>query len=257
MKAWACLAILLLSLPVLQAQEFVDAPPVLEAQPGAGGGAGGGALPPAPQAFVKDAYHQFASGMVNYGYSTHPYQQFTGDSVFSDGSSPSSFLANASYLRIHPVQLANLTGGWAWGLEWLGFTSSSESVLAGSGEVTAPSVNMELHLITVNGRVYFMDVTQNNLQPFVGMGLGAANGVFSSTSTSGQKSNTTFIGLAHFRTFGANVLISPRAGLIFELRQATIPDVETSNDPFRAGNGSTTSLDFSGTMLNFTGFYRF
>lgn len=261
MKAWVCLAIaaLLLGGPLwAQEPEFVDAPPVLDNAPGGGAGPGaGGGGAPLGQAFVKDAYHQVSSGMVNYGYADHPYYQFTGDDDFAGGQSPTSFISNVTYLRLHPVGLMNYTGGWAWGLEWLGFQSSSEDVLAGAGEVTAPSVKMTLSIITVNGRVYFRDLASDRVQPFVGMGIGAANGEFSSTSTSGSKSRSTFLGLAHFRTFGTNVLIGPRAGLIVQMRQATIPDVETSNDPFGQGNGSSTSLDFSGTMLNFTGFYRF
>ncbi|MDT8446560.1 MAG: hypothetical protein RRB13_06635 [bacterium] len=239
----------------LWAQEYVDAPPVLANDPAAQGiNISRVAVDPN---FVKDAYHQVSSGMVNYGYSRHPYAQFTGESAFDKGAAPSSFFANLNYLRITPIEVLNYVGGWAWGLEWANFASTSEDVLAGQGSVAASSVEMSANLFTVNARVFFRSVTEDRIQPFLGMGIGALNGDFSSVDTSGNRSRTSFLGLAHFNTFGTNVMFTPRGGMVLELRNVTIPDATTSNDPFNQGNGSSTSLEFTGTMLNFTGFYRF
>jgi len=233
------------------AQQFVDAPPVFNNAPGGSGGGAGAA------AFIKDRYHQINSGMVNYGFSNHPYKQYTGYDGFSQGAGPQGLFTNIGYLSVRPMDFLGYLKGWAWGLEVLNFSSSTESVTASYDAGTVPSVDMTANLVSVNGRLYFADVSTSTLQPFIGLGWGVIQGEFAAITLYGARTRTTFIGPTTFQTFGSNVIIGPQLGMLLELRNATSNQVKTSNDPFNQNGGAAQVLDFTGTMLNMTGYYRF
>jgi len=220
---------------------------------GESGGGGGGAL-----VFTKDGYNQISAGMINYGYSDHVYDQYTGDTDYANGSAPTSLFTNLNYLKVHrmelPYPLLEYAKGWAWGFEFVNFTSTPESVLLEPAAV--PLVDMTANVMTANGRLYFRDLYTDNVQPFLGMGLGVISGEFSGSTQNGDVTRSTFSGLVHFRTFGANLMLSPQWGMILEMRSVTSPTVKVSNDPYSQSSG-TLYLNFGGTMLNMVGYYRF
>ena len=243
--------------PLLAQDAYVDAPPVFAADPNQVGGAGG-VVGGGQAVFTKDGYNQLSTGMINYGYADHVYAQYTGDSDYAGGNAPTSLFTNINYLKVHrldlPYPFLEFARGWAWGLEFINFTSTPETVLLKPAAV--PTVEMTANVMTANGRLYFRDLHTDNLQPFVGMGLGVISGEFAGSTQNGDATRSTFSGLVHFRTFGANLVLAPQWGLILEMRSVTSPSVKVSNDPYQQSNGSL-YLNFSGTMLNMVGYYRF
>jgi len=236
------------------AQEFVDAPPVLDTPVGgAENGSSGGV-----ESFGGGHFNQVSSGMVNYGYKSgnHVFAQYTGDEDYQKGASPSSLFGNLTYLDVTETNFLDILKGWAWGLEWLYFTATPESTASAVGVIVAPPVSMTLNMLTTNARMYFRDLSQDSFQPFIGIGLGVISGEMDATLVEGGQTRSTFNGLMHFRTFGANVSLGPRSGVVMEARTLSAPWVRSSNDPYNQGNGSL-SLDFGGSMVNLTGYLRF
>jgi len=238
----------------LFAQEFVDAAPILDNPEGEGAvgtSAVGGA-----ESFGGGHFSQFGSGMVNYGYSNHVLAQYTGDLDYTKGASPISLFGNISYLDVTELEFYDLVHGWAWGLEWLYFSATPSSVASSVGVIEAPPVTMGMNVISTNGRFYFQNLNTSAFQPYIGVGLGVINGEMDASLDNGDQTRSTYAGLVHYSTVGANVKLGLRSGVVVEMRRVTAPSIRFSNDPYDQSEG-TLILDFGGSMINLTGFYRF
>jgi len=231
-----------------QEEEYVDAPVGQPAQQAAGGDE--------PGAAASTYIDQFSSGMINYGFTESLYYQFTGNSIFEDGTFPAALLTNVTWNHFVPLEYKYLPA-YSYGAELQYFSATSNDVYTGDDEVViGPSVNMNLFQASFFIKAYFMDPLKEFLHPFFGFGWGLLSGNFDSTKVGGSQSTTTFIGPLSYRTFGTEVRLSERGGLMMELRTLTASAV-TSNDPFDQSDEDDVSLDFSGVQVALTGYFRF
>jgi hypothetical protein len=237
------LTIAIATTAVAQEDVYVDAPIV----PGQPNGAQAG-----PTANYPD---QYSGGMINFGLIENTYYQFSGDSIFKGGNSPTGLL-NLGWIRIIPLDFQYLPG-MAYGAEFMNFTSTSEDVYAGAAKVvTGPSIDMNLNLTNFKLRLFFMDPFTELLHPFFGISWGMIFGDFK-TTTASQKISTDFFGFYVSRNIGVQIKLGDRGGMVTEFRTVTANSVKTSNDPFDQGAGSSINLDFSGIAIALSGYYRF
>lgn len=231
-----------------QEDVYVDAPAEV-AQPDAAGAAAARA----PAGNYRD---QFNWGLINYGFRKHVYSQYSGDRIFSEGNSPSSFI-NFGWIRIVPLDYTYLPG-IGYGADFLGIFQTSEDVYSGDNDkVTGPSIDMSAYITNIKLRLYFMDPVEDFLHPFFGLSWGVVFGDFNTTKVGGAKTSTSFFGMTVFRNIGVEIKLGDRGGLVTEFRTVTANQVGTSNDPFNRGDGDRIDLDFSGITIALTGYYRF
>ncbi len=206
-----------------------------------------------------DKKRQINSGIVNYGYIENVYAQFSGrDDLFENGQSPVSYFGNFSLQILEPLPDFEYPTGYSYGFELMQFSSDSASVYTGGDDVVGPSINMNIQVWSFTLRAYFSDFYSSTVQPFLGIGWGWLNGEFSSVdSTVGVSARTNLIGLMTYQTYGAIVNIQDNFGVTVELRNLRAESIQASNDPFGQSSDGNLLLNFSGTMLNFTAFYRF
>lgn len=233
------------------AQVYVDAPIGVQ-QPDT-------AAPPATTAAGPPATNytdQFNWGLINYGFSENVYYQYTGNSLFSGGKSPSSFL-NIGYMNIIPLDFKYLPGLGIGG-DFMTFSLTSEQVYSGDQKtVTGPSIDMSLYNTNFRLRLYFMDPFEELLHPFFGISWGLIFGDFKTTKVGGDKYTTYYTGITVSRNIGVEIRLGRRAGLVTEFRTVTANSVSTNNDPFNQGSDGSVNLDFSGFTVALTGYYRF
>ncbi len=230
----------------LAAQEdvYVDAP-VANEQPTAPQGS--------PAGNYKD---QFNWGIVNYGFTENVYYQFSGNSIFSGGNSPSSFL-NMGWIKIVPMDFKYLPA-IGYGGDFTFFSSTSEDVYSGDSDtVTGPEIDMTFYTTNFKLRLFFMDPIEELLHPFFGLSWGLIFGDFKTTKVGGSKHNTSFLGMSISRNLGVQVKLGDRGGLVTEFRTVAASSVSTSGDPFDQGSDGSVDLDFSGITIALTGYYRF
>lgn len=200
--------------------------------------------------------NQFSWGLINYGFAENVHYQYSGDSIFDGGNSPSSLL-NIGWMRIVPLDYKYLPG-ISYGSDFTAYSMTSEEAYAGDEEsVTGPSIDMAFYLLNLNLRLYFMDPVVELLHPFFGVSWGIIFGDFNTTKVGGSKHTTNLLGMAVTRNVGVEVKIGDRGGLVFEFRTVTANSVATSNDPFNRSSGDSMDLDFSGITIALTGYYRF
>lgn len=237
----------------LSAQEdvYVDAP-IDTQQPAAAAAAAAAAAGPPAENF-KD---QFNWGLVNYGFTNNVYYQFSGNTIFSGGDSPSSFI-NAGWMRLVPLDYKYLPG-IAYGGDFAAFSLTSEDVYSGGSKtVTGPAIDMAFYLTNFRFRMYFMDPFDELLHPFFGLSWGIIFGDFKTTKVGGSKHTTNYFGMAVTRNVGVEIKLGNRGGLVTEFRTVSANSVSTSNDPFDRGSDDSVDLDFSGITIALTGYYRF
>lgn len=195
--------------------------------------------------------------MISYGYTAeHPYYQFTGDSDFkkeSDMTGPISLFSNVYWQVFKKFGENDYLTQWSYGFEIVQFSSTSESAYTGTKSITAPLVDMNLTFSSLAGKIYFFDVWKAPFQPFLGLSYGWMQGEISSSYT-GISARTNLGGFFTTQSYGANVLISEQTGVVVELRNTRANHMIASNDPFGQGFDY---LDFTGIMLNMTGYFRF
>ncbi len=200
---------------------------------------------------------QASSGMINYGYQTHVFSQFTGRTdIFGDGNGPASTFANISLQVLELFEDLEMPAGFSYGFEVARFSQDSQSVYTGKGDVIGPAVNLNSYLWDIVARLYFYDPFESQFQPYIGAAWGWVNGDIHSRSA-GFDTRSSFLGIMATQIFGANVMIGERMRIAIELRNLRSKNVSVSNDPFNQGGGQDLTLDFTGTMLNFMGTYRF
>ncbi len=229
---------------VAQEDVYVDAP-IVPGQPNV--------AQESPAANFPD---QFNWGLINYGFTENLYYQFSGNNLFEGGNSPSSFI-NLGWTRIIPLDFQYVPG-MAYGAEFLTFSTTSEDVYSGDADVvTGPSINMDFYMTNFKIRLFFMDPFAELLHPFFGISWGAIFGDIKTTKVGGDKFSTNFFGLSISRNIGVQIKLGDRGGLVTEFRAVSGRSVDTSNDPFNQGSGSSVGLDFSGIIIALTGYYRF
>jgi len=227
-----------------QEDVYVDAP-IDAQQPAAARAAPAGNFP-----------DQFNWGLINYGFTNNVYYQYSGNTIFSGGNSPDSFL-NIGWIRLIPLDFKYLPG-MAYGADFMVLNSTSEEVYSGDKDtVVGPSIDMAAYLTNFKVRLFFMDPVNELLHPFFGISWGLIFGDFNATEVGGDKHSTNFSGVSISRNVGVQVKLGDRGGLVTEFRAVSAGNISTSNDPFNRGDGESVDLDFSGVTIALSGYYRF
>lgn len=219
---------------------------------------GEGAQPAENQVSLGTEYvEQFNLGIRNYGYIEPVYLKYSGNSIFEDGNSPTEYFRNIGWNHIIPLDYKYLPAV-ALGLEFLYFSSASDSVYSGEEEeVIGPSIDMNLLMGSGSFRMFFMDPFKEFLHPFFGLGWGIISGNINTIKVGGEKYTTTFMGVLAYRMFGTQIKLSDRGGLFLELRSQSATAI-ASNDPFgQAKKNEDLTLNFDGVMVSLTGYYRY
>jgi len=245
----------ILPVSVLQSQVYVDDNAVYVDAPSINNQNGPNGNEPV-QKSSKKYYEQLSMGQFNYGYIESVYSQFSGNSIFEGGNSPTALFTNITWNHIIPLEFKYIPGISVGG-DFLHFNSNSESVYNGSDDVvTGPSIDMLLYMSSFMVKAFFMDPFDEFLQPYFSVGWGIIFGEFDSTKVGGDKSSSSFTGGITHRSIGIQIKLSDQAGMIMETRTQTAR-ARTSNDPFNQSSGSTVDLVFDGIMIGLSGFYRF
>lgn len=202
-------------------------------------------------------FEQLSTGLFNYGYVDSIYYQFSGNSIFEGGNSPTAMFSSITWTHIIPLEYEHVPG-IALSADFINFSSDSDSVYGGDegDTVDGPSIDMLLFMSSFMVKVFFMDPIEEFLQPYFAVGWGVIFGSFESTKVNGDKSSTSFTGRTSHRNLGAHIKLSDRAGMIMEFRIQTAR-ATTSNDPFNQSSGSSVDLIFDGIMIGLSGYYRF
>lgn len=256
---------------LLHAQQYVDAPLELDGQ-----------LPlddeiSTEQSFAsvnnKDVNNQLSTGIFNYSLLDPIYKQFTGDPDFDDSGIPLSMFVSGRLPYVDEdspyaglpspcvtwVQMDKtgfeIPSSWAYGLEFLSFSATSETSYTGDNSASVPDVNMSLYMLTLKIRIFFLDAFDEAIQPYFETGWGTIFGTFTS-KIDGEDKKTNFYGLQTSNTLGTNVTMSPEWGFFFEIRTIT-GDADTSNDPFNQGDGKSVKLNINGSITTASIYYRY
>ncbi|MBU3914520.1 hypothetical protein KKA14_03215 [bacterium] len=200
---------------------------------------------------------QFSMGLLNYGYVESLYYQFSGEEeAFKNGNSLQNNFSNITWIYIKPLDY-KIPPAWAFGLDFLYFTSTSESVYSGESDIIASSIDMQMFMLSISVRVFFMDPYEKLLHPYVGLGWGMLTGEFKTTKKDiGSKHQTSFTGPLSYQIIGIQVKMGDRYGINGEFKILRAY-ATTSNDPFSQGNSNTLDLSLDGVIIGLTGYYRF
>lgn len=232
---------------------YVDAPVGAEAVPGTGPAANGAGFQGGGNGWSFDS--QFNTGVLNYGYQTSAYYQYTGENIYENGNPLGGELfQNVLWARLRPLD-TKIPVAWSYGAEFLYFSSTSESVYNGNDDVTGSLIDMSLFMPSVNVRLYFMDPVREFLHPFWGVGWGVLFGEFAGKNISGGSVHTPFKGMHTYQVMGVQIKLFERGGIMAEIKNMRA-SATTSNDPYNQGNGDTLNLKLDGVIIGFTGFYR-
>lgn len=232
----------------IEDDDYVDV--YVEPQQGQDGGAGvrGG------QGW--DAIDQLNTGLLNYGYKESVYYQFSGEGIYKDGNPLSgSFFFNYTWNHIKPLNF-KIPPAWAYGAEFLYFSSDSQGVYSGDSDATGSLINMNLYMLSASARLYFLNPKRDFLHPYYGVGWGLFFGDFDTQKITGGTYYTTFTGILAYQIMGISIEILEQAGIMAELKNMRAT-ASTSNDPFNQGNGDSVELMFDGVIIGFTLYYRF
>lgn len=115
---------------------------------------------------------------------------------------------------------------------------------------------MNLYMLSVSTRAYFLNPKRDLLHPYYGVGWGLLFGNFSSQKVTGGSHYTTFNGILAYQIMGVSVKIMEEAGIMAELKNMRA-SASTSNDPFNQSGGDSVNLMFDGVIIGFTIYYRF
>ena len=199
---------------------------------------------------------QFSSGMLNYGYRESLYYQFSGEGIFKDGDSLGATFTNLTWVLIKPLDY-KIPPAWGYGMDFLYFSSTSESVYQGEGDAVGSSINMEMILMSFGVKVYFMDPVNQFLHPYFGAGWGVIYGHFDSKQVyTGYYHRTKFNGYLSYQNMGLQIKLGSRYGMIAELKNMRAT-AETSGDPFDQASGGRMTLVLDGAILGLSGYFRF
>ncbi len=200
---------------------------------------------------------QFSTGILNYGYLESLYYQFSGDTEpFKDGNPLDNYFTNIAWIKIMPMDF-RIPPSWAFGVEFLYFTSTSDSVYSGESDTTGSAINMQMYMLSISVRVFFMDTFKEVLHPYVGLGWGVAFGDFNTTKQgTGEKYYTFFSGPQSYQIIGIQVKLGERYGINGEFKNLR-SFATTSDDPFDQGDNNSVNLTLDGVIIGLTGYYRF
>lgn len=232
--------------------QYVDAP-----IGGAGLAGGGNTQSPAVAGASWDQNDQINTGILNYGLSESIYYQFSGEEIFEDGNPLSGGLAlNWNWTHLNQLDY-KIPPAWSYGGEFLYFSSTSDSTYSGGGSVSGSDINMNLYMLSMALKAFFMDPVNEFLQPYWGAGWGIFWGDFDTTQNiTGSKHETSFSGVLSYQVFGIQIMFLKRGGIMAEIKNMRAKGA-TSNDPFKQGNGGSVDLNLDGVIIGLTGFYRF
>lgn len=244
----------------LNAQEFVDEPvePIAEEPVNTEG-----TSEPIKLENIK-TYHQFSSGFLSYGWDENVFYQFTGDSTFSDGISPSSFFVNLQYETITSLNnpyIKAISTSW----EWYRLNTNSDEVALKEG--TNPSLKLSVDQIAFSVKSYFlndMSPTEDSfkmLKLFFGLGWGWLDGKFTGTNirsdSSIQSIDTDIYGPLTYRELGI-AMIGETYGGLFSFKILRADQTKTSSDPFnQAEEGDRLILNLGGISTTLAATVRF
>lgn len=265
------IAVVIFSCSTVWAQQYVDAPIGFDAENPTAEQA------PAGESFASiasgDVNNQLSTGIFNYSLLDPIYKQFTGYDDFDDSRVPLSMFVSgrlpyvdegSPYAKIPSPCITwikmdktgfDLPPSWAYGVEFLSFSSTTDSAYSDKDDATAPDVDMSLYIATLKVRVFFMDAFEEAIQPYFEVGWGTIFGTFES-KIDGKDKKTNFYGLQTSRVLGTNVAMSPTWGFFFELRTLN-GKAKTSNDPYNQGDGDSMDLDIDGSITTASVYYRY
>ena len=218
---------------------------------------------------------QFSFGIYNYGFMESVYSKYTGYSEFDNGSLPTTFFSAVqtdmqipymdsgiplpciAWDHLVPIDY-DMPGGFSYGIEFLNFAATSETFYTGDEKtIVVPKVEMRMYLLSVTLKLFLFSPFEKQLQPYFGVAWGVIGGDFDAIDVDGMtKKDSTFFGRQNSRMIGIQMSMSARWGGILELR-GTTAFATTSNDPFNRSDKEDLEIDFSGSMISATAYYRF
>lgn len=217
---------------------------------------------------------QISFGIYNYGFLDSVYSQYTGDSVYDEGSLPTTFFTGAKsdwkipftnsrvplpcivWDHLEAIDY-DMPGGYSFGAEFLNFAATSEEYYTGEKDVVAPEVEMKMYLWSITLKLFLFNPFEKQILPYFGVAWGIINGRFKATDIEGKNKTTTrFFGPQNSRMIGVQLMMSRQWGGILELRSTTA-FAKAGNDPFDQSANGDLEIDFSGSMVSATGYYRF